>query len=80
MKYQLKEICDTLAVANHYPPRENAELDAQLRKEMQSDVTWLLEELDRVWGYAYHLNDCAVVDSPANRCTCGLNDLESGNV
>jgi hypothetical protein len=47
--------------------------------QYQRHIAWLLEELDRVWGYAYHLNDCAVVDSPANKCTCGLNDLESGH-
>ena len=43
-----------------------------------ADIAWLLDELNRVWDYVYHRNSCAVVDSPANKCDCGLAELESG--
>lgn len=50
--------------------------------EMQShapaDIAWLLDELNRVWDYVYHRHSCAVVESPANKCDCGLAELESG--
>jgi len=48
MSYRIKEIRTTLAQANYYPAGLSADLDAQLRDKMQSDIEWLLNELERL--------------------------------
>lgn len=48
MSYRIKEIRTTLAQANYYPAGLSADLDAQLRDKMQSDIEWLLNEFERL--------------------------------
>ena len=79
MSDRMAEIRTTLSHARHYPARQNAETDAQLREKMQRDIAWLLDEVERLWSFARyaHREDCASLgplDQPRLPCDCGVGD------